>query len=224
MCLKRIALLTGLMLVLVVLAAMVWGLALGVPELRWPFNPVATSPSALQPDLALETVFAAAPDQGAAAVATIQALDAPQVAVLQDRLANLLPDASGNYALTITANEINEILRLTPVVGGPESGVSLQNLSVAFSGGQAIVSARVHQPLAADLTMTLLPQIDDGRLQLLIQNASVGPVRAPGIILSPVQALVNEALNQAMANMPANVRLQAITIGEGDIQVVGRED
>ena len=60
-------------------------------------------------------------------------------------------------------------------------------------------------------------------MRLLIQNASLGPVRAPGFILSPVQTLVDEALNQALANMPTTVRLQSITVGEGDISIVGRE-
>jgi len=173
--------------------------------------------------VAIETVFASAPEQSAVIIATIQALNAPQITTLRDRLANLRPDASGNYAITISQNEINEILNLTPVVAAPASGVELQNLSVAFSGGNAIMAARVNQPLAADLTLTLQPVIEDGRLQLQIQNAALGPVRAPGFILSPVQFLVDEALNQALANMPANVRLQSVSVGEGDISIVGRE-
>ena len=223
MLLKRVALISVIAIFLLALSALVCGLALGVPELVWPFGPAATAETAVQPAGALETVFASAPDQSAAAVATIQALDAPQVEAIQDRLANLQPDASGNYAITISQNEINEILNLTPVVGAPDSGVQLQNLSVAFSGGNAIMTARVNQPLSADLSLTLQPVLEDGRLQLVIQNASLGPVRAPGFILSPVQTLVNEALNQALANMPTTVRLQSITVGEGEISIVGRE-
>jgi hypothetical protein len=227
MFLNRVALISVLAIFLLALSALVCGLALGVPELVWPFGPAATADAASQPAGepagALATVFASAPDQSAVAIATIQALDAPQVEALQNRLANLLPDAFGNYAITISQNEINEILNLTPVVGAPASGVQLQNLSVAFTGGNAIMTARVNQPVAADLSLTLQPVLEDGRLQLLIQNASLGPVRAPGFILSPVQILVDEALNQALANMPTNVRLHSITVGEGDISIVGRE-
>jgi hypothetical protein len=223
MLLKRVALISVLALFLLALSALVCGLALGIPELIWPFGPATTADTAGRPAGALATVFASAPDQSAVAIATIQALDAPQVEALQDRLANLEPDAFGNYAITISQNEINEILNLTPVVGAPASGVQLQNLSVAFSGGNAIMTARVNQPVAADLSLTLQPVLEDGRLQLLIQNASLGPVRAPGFILSPVQILVDEALNQALANMPTNVRLHSITVGEGDISIVGRE-
>lgn len=211
------------MLILLALSALVWGLAFGLPGLSRPANPIASSQVQLQPAGAMETLFANAPDQSAAAVATIQALDAPEVDALRDRLANLQPDAAGNYALTITEHEINEILSLTPVVGIATSGIQLQNLSVAFSEGSAIMSARVNQPLPAELRLTLQPILADGHLQLQIQEASLGPVRAPGIILSPVQALVNEALNQAMINIPANVRLQSIIIGEGEINVVGHE-
>ena len=223
MLLKRVALITVLMLVLLSLSALVCGLALGVPDLVRPVKPAATTQTALQPAGALETLVASAPQQSAAAVATIQSLDAPQVAALQDRLTNLQPDAFGNYSITITDQEINEILNLAPEVGEPTSGVRLQNLSVVFAGGSAIMHARVNEPLAADLRLTLQPVLEDGRLQLLIQDASLGPIRAPGFILSPVQILVNEALNQAMTNVPATVRLQAITVGEGDISVVGRE-
>ena len=223
MLLRRVALISVLAFFLLALAALVCGLALGVPELVWPFGRVEIVEADRQPAEAIETVFASAPEQSAVIIATIQALNAPQITTLRDRLANLRPDASGNYAITISQNEINEILNLTPVVAAPASGVELQNLSVAFSGGNAIMAARVNQPLAADLTLTLQPVIEDGRLQLQIQNAALGPVRAPGFILSPVQFLVDEALNQALANMPANVRLQSVSVGEGDISIVGRE-
>jgi hypothetical protein len=223
MLLRRVALISVLAFFLLALAALVCGLALGVPELVWPFGRVEIVEADRQPAVAIETVFASAPEQSAVIIATIQALNAPQITTLRDRLANLRPDASGNYAITISQNEINEILNLTPVVAAPASGVELQNLSVAFSGGNAIMAARVNQPLAADLTLTLQPVIEDGRLQLQIQNAALGPVRAPGFILSPVQFLVDEALNQALANMPANVRLQSVSVGEGDISIVGRE-
>jgi hypothetical protein len=223
MLLRRVALISVLAFFLLALAALVCGLALGVPELVWPFGRVEIVEADRQPAVAIETVFASAPEQSAVIIATIQALNAPQITTLRNRLANLRPDASGNYAITISQNEINEILNLTPVVAAPASGVELQNLSVAFSGGNAIMAARVNQPLAADLTLTLQPVIEDGRLQLQIQNAALGPVRAPGFILSPVQFLVDEALNQALANMPANVRLQSVSVGEGDISIVGRE-
>ncbi len=223
MLLKRVVLISVLAFFLLALSALVCGLALGVPELVWPFGTAKIAEADRQPAEAIETVFASAPEQSAVVLATIQALNAPQITTLRDRLANLRPDASGNYAITISQNEINEILNLTPVVTAPASGVELQNLSVAFSDGNAIMAARVNQPLAADLTLTLQPVIEDGRLQLQIQSAALGPVRAPGFILSPVQFLVDEALNQALANMPTNVQLQSITIGEGAMFIIGRE-
>jgi hypothetical protein len=72
------------------------------------------------------------------------------------------------------------------------------------------------------LTIAFRPLVVDGRLQFEVMSAAIGSIQVPPSLLATAEATLNTTLNEAMANMPNNVILQDITIGEGTMSLSGR--
>lgn len=194
-----------------------------LPSFQAPVDHAATTQAAAaQAGGAIQTVAAAAPEQGSIALATIQASNGPEVAALRDKVANIQPDIFGNYTLTLTDDEINQVLNLTPVLRQADGQVEMQNLVVQFTNGRAILSARLNQPLSANISLTLQPVVLDGQVNFELEQASLGVISVPQFVLNQIEGLVDSALNQALTTVPADVYVQSITVDEGSITIVGR--
>jgi uncharacterized protein YpmS len=170
----------------------------------------------------VQTVAAEAPDQGSIAVATLQSADAPELDALREKFANIQPDVNGNYTVTLTDAELNQVLQLQPTLTDPNAQVQLQNATVSFTGGNIVLNARVLQPLSADLSFSVRPYVLDGELGFDLQQASLGGLSVPGPILSFVESSLNASLEQALNSVPADYQLVSVTLGEGTITIVAR--
>lgn len=170
----------------------------------------------------VQTVAAEAPDQGSIAVATLQSADAPEVDALREKFSNIQPDVNGNYSVTLTDVELNQVLKLQPTLTDPDAQVQLQNAVVSFTGGNIVLNAQVLQPLSADLSITVRPYVSSGELAFDLQQASLGSLPVPEPILSVVEGTLNASLYQALNTVPAGFQLLSITLGEGTITVVAR--
>lgn len=170
----------------------------------------------------VQTVAAEAPAQGSVAVATLQSADAPEIDALREKFSNIQPDVNGNYTVTLTDVELNQVLQLQPTLTDPNAQVQLQNALVSFNGGNIVLNARVIQPLAADLSVTVRPYVLDGELGFDLQQASLGSLPVPGPILSVVEGSLNASLDQALNSVPTGYQLLSVTLGEGTITIVAR--
>ena len=135
---------------------------------------------------------------------------------------NIQPDVDGNYMVTLTDTELNQVLQLQPTLTDPNAQVQLQNALVSFTGGNIVLNARVVQPLAADLSVTVRPYVLDGELSFDLQQASLGSLPVPGPILSVVEGSLNASLDQALNSVPVGYQLVSVTLGEGTITIVAR--
>ncbi len=208
---------------LLLLSALACNLSSRLQQVNQTIDTAGTAQAAAQQAGGIvETVAAEVPEQSSAAIATIQAADSPDVKALQDRLANVQPDESGNYTVMITEDELNSVLQLRQTLTDPGSQVQLQNAVVTFSGGNITLDAKLIHPLPADIGITLLPMVVSGRVRLEVRNANLGPVKAPQLVLSGVEAAVNTALDQALNNVPSGVHVESITVGDNALTIVGR--
>lgn len=172
---------------------------------------------------AVQTVAALAPVQGATAVAALQAIEAPELDQIQAKLSNIQPDQFGNYTVTLTEGEINQLLQVSQSLSDPGNQVQLINAIITFREGKVNLTARLVEPIGADIQLSLLPEVHEGTLHFQLQEASLGPLPAPQFVLSGIESALNGALDNALSEVPGTVLLTSVSVGEGTITIVGRQ-
>jgi hypothetical protein len=169
------------------------------------------------------TVAAVATTEGSAAIDTARALATRQVDLLKEKLANIEPDADGNYRVILTEGEVNAVLRLRQLLGGDMIGAGLQSQQVNFRDGRLTLSGSVLEPLPGQLQVSMRPTVASEQLQLDIEEASLADRQAPPQALEAAEAAISDALGEILAYLPAGVRLQEISVTDGQLIVVGRK-
>jgi hypothetical protein len=204
-----------LMIGILTMAALACGPSLpDVPE-----GAVETLQSAgQQAGAAAETAVALATQEGSAAIETIQA-GGVDLGALGEKFGSIQPDENGNFTLTVTDTEVNAaIQRSQEETGG---NTSLQHPAIGFTGGNIVLTGNVTQPIEAQLTVTFRPSVVGGDLQFEVVSATLGTIQVPAAVLSTAEGTLNSTLGQALNNIPSNLTLQSIVMGEGTMTVSG---
>lgn len=196
----------------------------GLPEPPEQVVSLVTAQAAvLESGNAVQTAVALAPEQGATAVAALQASEAPELDQIKAKLSNIQPDQFGNYTVTLTEGEINQLLQVSQLLSEPGNQVQLLNTIITFREGQVKLSARLVEPIGADIQLSLLPEVQDGTLRFHLEEASLGPLPAPQFVLSGIESALNRALVNALTEVPGTVAVTSVSVGEGTITIVGRQ-
>ncbi len=231
---KRAVLLLFVLLALATLACSVGGLNL--PEVNVPEGAAATAGAAargaataaaeagIQETVAAaaSTVVSGASDLGGAAIATIEATDfSTEIVVdgdaLREKVESVQPDASGVITVVITDDELNQAVSINP---DPDGAPVIQDVSVAFTGGNIVLSGVLQQPMTANLVAAFSAASVNGELALTLEQATVGGVPLPVTMLAPLQSILNDNLQQALDRLPENYTLASVTVGEGQMTIV----
>jgi hypothetical protein len=173
---------------------------------------------------AVETAQAAAgtaASEGGAVVATVVAAGTPDINALRERLEALQPDENGNVSVTITDDEVNQVIQGGQANSGQSS---LQNPVVTFTGGTIVLAGDVTQPVTARLTVVFVPYVADGLIRFEITQATLGNLNVPAALLQSAESTLNSTLGDALNNLPGGVQLTAITMGEGTMTVTGARE
>jgi len=169
------------------------------------------------------TAAAMATTDGSELIATARAVITPHVDTLKEKVANIEPDADGNYRATLGEDEVNIVLRLRQLLTGDVMGAAIQSQEVTFRDGGITLTGTVIEPLPGELLVRMRPSVEAGRLQLDIQESSVGGQQAPDPALEAAEAAVNGTLGEALENLPAGVRLEEIMVANGELIIVGSQ-
>jgi len=165
--------------------------------------------------------MAMATTEGGPALGTVKALAAPHVDVLKDKVASVEPDAEGNYRVTLTEEEVNTVLRLRQLLSGDILGAGGQSQEVSFREGRITLSGRILEPLPGELVVTVRPTVEEGRLKLETEEASLAGREAPQQALAAAEGALNSTLGEALDHLPAGVRLLGITAANGELTISG---
>ncbi len=168
------------------------------------------------------TVVSGAADVGGAAIATIEATDfTTEIVVdgdaLREKVESVQPDASGNITVVITDDELNQAVSVNPEANGEPV---IQDVSVAFTGGNIVLSGTLQQPMTADLVAAFSAASVNGELALNLDRATVGGVPIPVTMLAPLENTLNDNLQQALDRLPENYTIASVTVGEGQMTIV----
>jgi hypothetical protein len=201
------------------------GLACGpsLPKVTVPAGVVETAQAAgQQAGGVAETAVALATQEGSAAIETIQASgQSIDLGPLQDKFETIQTDANGNFSVTVTDAEVNQAIQRSQEAGEGSPNSTLQQVALAFTGGNIVMTANVTSPIEALLTVTFRPHVDNGVLQFEVVSATLGTVQVPAFVLSSAESTLNSSLGAAMNSMPDNLTLQSVVVGEGTMTVSG---
>jgi len=173
-----------------------------------------------------DSVVATAVAQGETLAATAQSaagqIPGVDINALKERFSSVQPDENGNVSVTITDDELNQAIQASQAAAAQAgSTLQIQNAQATFSGGNIILAGNVTEPVAADLSVSFRPDVANGTLQFEVVSATVGGVTVPPLLLQSAEATLNNTLGEAMSNLPAQVVLQDVVVGEGTLTVLG---
>ena len=172
------------------------------------------------------TAAAAAAARGGELASTAQATEfevdvTVDATVLREKVANAQRAADGTVTITITDDELNQAIQFREVSAGEEGAIAgLQNVMITFTGGDAVLSAEVTEPVQAPLVASFNPLIVDGYPRFDLVSASLGGFAVPPAMLNSVEFLVNHNLGQALSVVPAGYGVREISISEGAMTII----
>ena len=142
---------------------------------------------------------------------------------LEQKLANIQPDANGNFVLVITEADFNEYIAGQTDGGIKTEGFNVENVNIDISGESAKLTGDVKEPLALPLTVEMSPEVQDNRLHFKIISAQAGIFPAPTTMLDLIELTANTALTEALAGLPSNMTLQNVQLGDGTLTITGHQ-
>lgn len=146
--------------------------------------------------------------------------DGPPVAISEEAAASLEQKVqglatSGSATLTVTQEEISSYLALRLL----SADMPLRQPQVYFKeGGQMVIRGNIEfqersQPLRIEATPTLV----DGKLNLAVSSARVGPLPLPTSIIDQIEGALGEAI---LAGQKFG-KLTEISVGAGTMTIAG---
>ena len=173
---------------------------------------------------------ATAVTQGDGTVATADTGQAPaadDAAVaggsLQQKLANIQPDANGNFTVAITEEDLNEFI--AGEGGGFQTDtLSAQNIEIQITPEHLELTGDVTEPVALPLVVKLRPAVAGGQLGFELISASAGIFPAPDSMLDLIEAGANSEHGRALTGLPSGVVLQNATLADGVLTIFGQQN
>lgn len=178
----------------------------------------------------LGEIAATAVAQGSDIVATAEALPTPDLGAavgataLEQKLANIQPDANGNFTVDITEEDLNEFVSGQSGGGIQTEGLNVENVQIGITDESVKLTGDVKQPLELPLTVELRPSVLNSQLQFEIISASAGFFPVPDAMLDLIEATANSELTQALTGLPANVTLTDAQLGNGVLMIMGQQN
>ena len=144
---------------------------------------------------------------------------------LQSIFSNIQPGEDGSFEVTLTDQQLNLVMQaaLEKAMDSPDApAMNLTNPQVRFAGGYVVFEADVTKPIEGFLVINFLPLIEGENVQFEVISATIGNINVPANMLGVAETTINDTVEQAMRDMPGEVLLQDVLIGEGTMTVVGK--
>ncbi len=142
---------------------------------------------------------------------------------LQQKLANIQPDADGNFTVAVSEEDLNEF------IAGQEGAfrtdtLSAENIQIRITPEHLELTGDVTEPIALPLLIKLRPAVAGGQLQFELLSASAGIFPVPDSMLDLIEVGANSELGQALAGLPDGVTLQDAALAKGVLTIVGHQN
>ncbi len=142
---------------------------------------------------------------------------------LQQKLANIQPDANGNFTVAVTEEDLNEFIAGQQGAFQTDT-LSAQNIQIQIVPEYIKLTGDVTEPIALPLLIKLRPAVAGGQLQFELLSASAGIFPVPDSMLDLIEAGANSELGQALAGLPNGVTILDATLANGVLTIVGHQN
>jgi hypothetical protein len=138
--------------------------------------------------------------------------------------ASVNPD-DGAFSLEVTDVELTSytVLKLTQQAGRAAE-IPLEDFQVRLTGRQMILSGRLTTICALKLNVRVAAsaQVEDGQLDVSLNEARVGAVSMPQWMLESLSRIVSETIVEAPLHLKEAVEIAEVDVGDGVIRLGGR--
>lgn len=180
---------------------------------------VPNLPDSAQISQAATSVAATAEAVIANAAASQLVEELPSSEEIASRFASTIPVGNTPINFTITDAQLNE--QIAAQQAAVQQQADINNLAARFSGGNIILSGTLTKPINGEINITFRPYLVGNTIQFEVVSATFGNMNVPSVGLSAVQSALNDTLVGTLNNLPADIIIQELFVGEGMMTVVG---
>lgn len=138
--------------------------------------------------------------------------------------ASVNPD-DGAFSLEVTDVELTSyaVLKLTRRAGRAAE-IPLEDFQARLTGRQMVLSGRLTTvcPLKLNVRVAASARVEDGQLDVSLNEARVGAVSMPRWMLESLSRIVSETIVEAPLHLEEAVEITEVDIGDGVIRLGGR--
>lgn len=129
--------------------------------------------------------------------------------LLSEQFDSATIDENGNVAVSITEAETNQALQLALEASGSDV---ISNAYIAYTGGTIVFTGDME---TGALRAVIRPYVNNGELNYEIVEATINGKSVPPAAYAAVEETINSTLAQVMGELPENVTLTGVSVGEG---------
>lgn len=144
--------------------------------------------------------------------------------LLDEKLANVEPDENGIFRVTFTEDEVNQMMAIRREDVPPDEAEDLQNLFVRFENNDVLLDSDLGPLFDNLLVARFTPTVENGALQLDLEEASIGAIDVPTQFLNGLESAMNTGMEVLLTNIPAPNTLRDVEIGDGTLTLVAQQN
>lgn len=125
---------------------------------------------------------------------------------------------SPTFTITITSEELTSL-----VSGGiSATGFSISDVQVLINPENIEIFGKLTKPFSADIKITALAEVQDGKLRFKVTNTSAGKLTLPGLINSQIESAFNNLIDQNFANLYQNYQIEQVSLESDRMNISGK--
>lgn len=128
-------------------------------------------------------------------------------------------EQTGSASLTISENQLTSYLAVK-LASQPDSPI--QNAQIRLGNGSIQLTGQMSlSSLSTDLSLTMQPYIDQGNLQVTIQEGQIGSLPLPEATLKTLTQTINQEMVGLVTFQGQQLKLESISIDDGSMTLKG---
>lgn len=171
--------------------------------------------------LALASLACNFPNQRNAVPPTVVPLSAEEAQQFEQNLRATFENTEAGREITVTIDDGQLSSYLAAKLAG-ETDQVISNPRVRMTNGRMEIFAQVKQGITVEAKSVVVPSVDsNGQPQLLVESVSLGSLPVPESMVSQMQGLVDNLLEDYLESADARFTITKLEINEGQLVVSG---
>lgn len=137
---------------------------------------------------------------------------------LENKLTNVKPDASGQYQLVLSSDELNAAL----TEGLSVSDFILKDMVSSFSPNEILIYGNLIKPLNSKIVMTVLPEAKNGKLILTVTKITAGNINLIPVFNKQASESLNSLMDKKLASFYQVAAVSSVDMVSNELILIGK--